>query len=110
MRQVDFDGRVGLHRVDRGCLALGVGTFRHELAVSYCRSCRANVAHTRQSGPDSGLSFKVKVLKTFQVVPSSLGSGIVNSATMYSKKNFLRWFVLGVETNTNTLKVLLLIL
>jgi len=26
---------------------------------------RANIAHMRQSGPDYGLSFKVKVLKTF---------------------------------------------
>ena len=37
--------------------------------------CRANVAHTRQSRPDSGLGFLVKVLRTCQVVPSSLGSG-----------------------------------
>ena len=33
------------------------------------------MVHTRQSRPDSGLSFFVKVLKTFQVVPSALGSG-----------------------------------
>ena len=26
--------------------------------------CRANMAHTRQSRPDSGLEFQVKVLKT----------------------------------------------
>jgi len=35
---------------------------------------RANMAHTRQSRPDSGLDFQVKVLTTFRVVPSSLGS------------------------------------
>jgi len=29
---------------------------------------------TRQSKPDYGLSFEVKVIKTFQVVPSSLES------------------------------------
>ena len=29
----------------------------------------------RQSGPDSGLDFQTKVLKTFEGVPSSLGSG-----------------------------------
>ena len=34
---------------------------------------RANMAHGRQSRPESGLCFQVKVLKTFQVVPSSLG-------------------------------------
>ena len=33
------------------------------------------MAHIRQSGPDSGLGFQVKVLKMFLVVPSSLGSG-----------------------------------
>ena len=32
--------------------------------------CRANPAHTRQSGPDSGLGLQVKVLETFPVVPS----------------------------------------
>jgi len=34
--------------------------------------CRANVAHVRQSRPDSGLRFQVKA---FRVVSSSLGSG-----------------------------------
>ena len=33
------------------------------------------MAHIRQSRPDSGIGFHVKVLKTFQVVPFSLGSG-----------------------------------
>jgi len=37
--------------------------------------CRANMARKRQSRPDFGLGFQVKVLKTFEVVPSSLGSG-----------------------------------
>ena len=37
--------------------------------------CRANVAHVRQSRPDSGLGFQVKVLNTLQGVPFSLGSG-----------------------------------
>ena len=37
--------------------------------------CRANVAHTRQSRPDYGPGLKAKALKTFQVLPSSLGSG-----------------------------------
>ena len=32
------------------------------------------MAHMGQSRPDHGLGFQVKVLKTFQVVPSSLGS------------------------------------
>ena len=43
-----------------------------------CR-CRANMAHTRQSRPDYGLGFQVKVPKTFYVVPSSvaIGKGVV---------------------------------
>ena len=36
--------------------------------------CRANMAHIRQSRPDSGLGFQVHVLTLFEVVPSSLGS------------------------------------
>ena len=39
-----------------------------------CR-CRANMAQTRQSRPDSGLDVQVKDIKTICVVPSSLGSG-----------------------------------
>ena len=37
--------------------------------------CRANMAHIRQLGPDYGLSVQVNILRTFNVVPSSLGSG-----------------------------------
>jgi len=37
--------------------------------------CRANVAHIRQSRPNSGPGFQTKVLKNIKVVPSSLGSG-----------------------------------
>jgi hypothetical protein len=37
--------------------------------------CQASVAHIRQSWPDSGLVFQAKVLETFPVVSSSLGSG-----------------------------------
>ena len=33
------------------------------------------MAHIRQSWPDSGLDFQVKVLGTFWDIPSSLGSG-----------------------------------
>ena len=38
------------------------------------------MAHVRQSGPDSGHDFQVKVLTTFQVVPSWLDS---RHLTMY---------------------------
>jgi hypothetical protein len=36
---------------------------------------RANMAHLRQSRPDSDLGFQVNVIKTFPVVPTWLGSG-----------------------------------
>ena len=47
---------------------------RHMHQAVPCR-CRATMAHVRQSRPDSGTGFQAKVLKTFQVAPSSLGSG-----------------------------------
>ena len=34
-------------------------------------------AHIRQSRPDSGLGFQVKVLKLVEAVPCSLGSGVM---------------------------------
>ena len=37
--------------------------------------CRANIAHIRQSRPDSGIDVQGKVLDTFLGVPSSLESG-----------------------------------
>jgi hypothetical protein len=36
--------------------------------------CGVNTAHVRQSRPDAGRGFTVRILKTFYVVPSSLGS------------------------------------
>ena len=41
--------------------------------------CRANVARMKQSRPDSGIGCQVKVLSTFQVVTSSIGSGRLTS-------------------------------
>ena len=41
----------------------------------YTSHCRVNVAHIRQSRPDSGLGVRIKVLQTFGVVALSLGSG-----------------------------------
>ena len=35
--------------------------------------CRANMAHIRESRPDSGLGFGVKVRKPFLIVPTLLG-------------------------------------
>ena len=42
-------------------------------------------ARTRQSRPDSGLGFQVKVLNTFQGVPSSLGSGLAQTLQLLRK-------------------------
>ena len=41
--------------------------------VKHIRDSRETSAHIRQSRPGSGLGFQVKVLKTFEVAPSSLG-------------------------------------
>ena len=38
--------------------------------------CRANMAHIRQSRPDSGFGFHIRVLQTFQGVPLLLGSSL----------------------------------
>ena len=45
------------------------------LADSSLHRCRANSAQISQTRPDYGLGSTVNVLKTFEVVPSSLGSG-----------------------------------
>ena len=38
--------------------------------------CRADTAHKRQSSSDAGLVLQAKALETFQVAPSSFGSGL----------------------------------
>jgi len=53
-------------------LRVGCGGFGVEGARARCSRCRANMAHVRQSRPDSGLVFQANALTTFQVVPSSL--------------------------------------
>ena len=45
--------------------------------------CRANMAHTRQSRPDSGRGFQVIVLETVQVLPFFLGSGVHKPSAVY---------------------------
>ena len=42
-------------------------------------SRQANMAHARQSRPDSGLGLQVKVLQTVEVVPSSLGGACLTA-------------------------------
>ena len=54
--------------IERGVSAPGA-------RVSIRGRCRANMAYIRQSRPDSGLGFQVKVVEAFQLVLSSLGSG-----------------------------------
>jgi len=74
-------------RVERGNLAGAEGR------------CRANMAHTRQSRPDSGFGFQDKVLKLFSGVPPWLGSGttlarLSNRPGMkpdWVKQLFLEW-------------------
>ena len=52
-----------------------------ELVIVHVLRGRANKAHVRQSGLDSGHGFQVKVLTAFQVVPSSLASHIHEDAS-----------------------------
>ena len=47
----------------------------HALTASIQVESRANMAHIRQSRPDSGLGFQANALKTVEGVPFSLGSG-----------------------------------
>ena len=53
----------------------------------------SQTAHRTQSRPDSGLGSQVKVLETFQVCPSSLGSGLPTSTPNHHHR--------GSETRTN---------
>ena len=55
--------------------------------------CRANVAHVRQSRPDSGLGFQVNVLKITRVVPSSLGSGFGGQPANLTGTSIMRFRV-----------------
>ena len=79
-----FGSRVqGLRFADKPPV-LGVVTAQSVVGFSLPLRCRANMAHTGQSRPDSGLGFQKKVLNglgfrkkvpnTFEVVSSSLGS------------------------------------
>ena len=43
------------------------------------------MVHIRQSRPDSGLGFQVKVLAPFSDVPSSLGSGALRNIVAHQE-------------------------
>ena len=64
--------------------------------------CRANSVHIRRSRPDSGLGFLAEVLKTFQFIPSSLGSGcslICCELTRRGREHALSWrFCFGIAS------------
>ena len=67
-----------------------LGTTAHFCeVVTWCASalprCRAHSAHVRQSRPDSCLGFHVKVLKTFNLVPSSIGRGVSFAASVLAE-------------------------
>ena len=71
----------------------GVSDFRY----------RAKSAQIRQPRPESGLGSQVEVLKTFEVVPSSLGSGRVLEksalapATTEERHDSFRFLDLGLK-------------
>jgi len=51
--------------------------------------CGANMAHVKQSRPDSGLGFQVEVLEIFQVVPSSQTNGFFPRAASSQEYAYL---------------------
>jgi len=51
---------------------------------------RANTAHIRQSRPDCGPDFQMKVLKPFHAVPSSIGEMRVLSVSSNRKDSCSR--------------------
>ena len=63
---------------------------RHILSQSLCR-CRANMAHIRQSRPDSGLLFQVQGLKGFRGVPFSRGGDLTNLASPGFSRRILKY-------------------
>ena len=56
----------------------------------------SDMAHIRQSRPDSGLGFQVKVHKIFRVFPSLLGSGFPKRFSARTTKRFLEGSPTGV--------------
>ena len=62
----------------RRCFHWGAQTMGGDIDIRVIRGkvCSPNMAHIRQSRPDSGLGFRdMSFLANFDVVPSSLGSG-----------------------------------
>ena len=101
--------RVGLEEKESQCelrlqLCGGID-FRNRIDLIYRRSwcectydqahetleARANMAHTRQSRPDSGLGLQVKVLKTREVVPSWLDSGTLREIDLIYRQSSCGW-------------------
>ena len=71
---------------------------------------RANMARTRQSGPDSALGFNVNVLQIFYVGSFSLGSGreeirMAGGENHRSKGVVLRRIFIELMTSDHKLKV-----
>jgi len=62
--------------------------------------CRASVAHVSQARPDSGLGFQVNALEIFQVVSSSLGSGMAGWPSMRREKKYFTEMCSGSEAGS----------
>ena len=63
--------------------------------------CQANTAHIRQSRPDSGLGFQVKVLRSCEVVHASLGCGTQEATADLSARSYLLPSTLGTCKTVN---------
>ena len=88
----------GLAKPPSRALRQPTATLRCNRAATYAR-CRANVAHISQSKPDSGFGPQVKGRLTFQVDPSSLGSGC-SYQKFQTPRVDLRWGALGDGMNS----------
>ena len=65
-----------------------MGALQNRICCDLGLDRRVNMIRIRQSRPDAGLLFQVKVPKNFLVVASSLGGGKMAFEKMYESNGF----------------------
>ena len=94
---IDFGAKCGAHLVTSHPGIEGERNLQTPPTHSILR-CRANSAHIRQSGPDSGLGFQVKGRETFKVFPLRSEAGIGSEAGSYLRRiDFVYHSTLGLR-------------
>jgi hypothetical protein len=67
-------------RFETACLGSGVwGSWRNVFGAGSTHCCRENMAHLKESRPDSGLGFQVKVHRTSKLSPLRSTAAVDNS-------------------------------